>query len=479
VQPVVEPVRASCAGHPLATAAAYWLALATLAWGLLAFGSVYPWAYTPLAAGAVAAGVLGLASGPKFAPRSLLVALSLVAASVGLQMVPLPASTVKALSPSTDAALRQIDVTYSLGLNTSRALSLQPESTAVALGLFLAFALLFVGTTSLLSRIGAESFINALVILGVVAAFAGIIQKSFGTETIYGLWTPLEGRDPFGPFVNKNHFAGWMLMVLPVALGLFCSGVARGMRGVKPGVRERMLWFSSPEANKLVLLALAASVMLLSLVLTFSRSGLLAATATVVLIGLFFLRSTSSSGAKAVLAGFLVLMIVGIFAWAGTDAISQRLAQLDFDELSGRRGAWEDAWNVARRFPLTGTGSNTYGTAMLLYQENNTAEHFSSAHNDWLQIAAEGGLLVSVPVLIVLAILVIEIRRRLNEDKGSSYYWIRAGAALGLGAIGVQEIADFSLQMPGNAAMFAVVCAMAIHKRPSRRGIAGLDERAL
>lgn len=451
------------------TSAAYWLAVVTLTWGVMAFGSVYPWAFIPLGTGAAAAGVLGLASGREGPPRRLLVALGLVGLAICLQLVPVPASIANALSPSTATALQQIDVMYAAGLNTSHALSLQPDATAVALGLLLAFALLLAGTTRLLSSTGAERLITALVILGVVVSFIGLIQKSLGTAEIYGLWSPRQsGGSPFGPFVNKNHFAGWILMVLPLTLGLFCAGVARGMRGVKPELRERVLWVSSPEASKLVLLALAASVMLVSLVMTFSRSGLLAASAAGVLLGLLFLRSTASLGRKFVVGTLLVLMIVGVTSWVGTDPIVRRLADGDMSELGARRGAWEDAWSVAKKFPLGGTGINTYGTAMLLYQERYTTRHFSAAHNDYLQIAAEGGFLVGIPILLALIMLGAEIRRRLKEDKGSSYYWIRAGAMLGLVAIGVQEIADFSLQMPGNAAMFAVVCAIAIHGRPAR-----------
>ncbi|MDO8677214.1 MAG: hypothetical protein Q7R30_01425 [Acidobacteriota bacterium] len=55
-----------------------------------------------------------------------------------------------------------------------------------------------------------------------------------------------------------------------------------------------------------------------------------------------------------------------------------------------------------------------------------------------------------------------EVRRRFREDVGS-IWWIRMGAVIGLVAIALQSIAEFSLQMPGNAALFAVVAGLAIH----------------
>src|SRR5229473_3256674 len=64
---------------------------------------------------------------------------------------------------------------------------------------------------------------------------------------------------------------------LPVTLGQLCSGVALGRRGLKPGFRWTLLWLSSPDANRLLLLVGASAVMALSLILTMSRSGMAAA----------------------------------------------------------------------------------------------------------------------------------------------------------------------------------------------------------
>src|SRR5207248_10496984 len=119
-----------------------------------------------------------------------------------------------------------------------------------------------------------------LVTLGRVVAMIGIVQRPLFTGKIYGFWTPLAGPlrfgpggGPFGPFVNRNHFAGWMLMALPLSIGYFAAMVTRDIPGVKPGWRERVIWFSSNDANQAVLVGFAILVMGLSLVLTLSRSG--------------------------------------------------------------------------------------------------------------------------------------------------------------------------------------------------------------
>src|SRR5262249_18896780 len=98
--------------------------------------------------------------------------------------------------------------------------------------------------------------------------------------------------------------------------------------------------------------------------------------------------------------------------------------------------------------------------------------HFQEAHNDYLQIAAEGGLLVGLPALASLLIFAWHVRRRFQEaPKDGTTYWLRVGAVIGLVAIGLQSLFEFSLQMPGNAALFAVLVAIALHQSPHLRRV--------
>src|SRR4051812_6689970 len=162
-------------------------------------------------------------------------------------------------------------------------------------------------------------------------------------------------------------------------------------------------------------------------------------------------------------------MIAVATVWAGVDPTVSLLGEAATRDYAGRLGAWGDAWAVAKRYPLTGSGMDTYGVAMLFYQRFNTEVHYSAAHNDYLQVAAEGGLLVGIPALAALVALVWQIARRFKEETSASTYWLRCGATVGLLCIGFQEAGDFSLEIPGNAFLFAVLCAIAIHRTPARR----------
>ena len=94
------------------------------------------------------------------------------------------------------------------------------------------------GLARCLSKRSALRLLWFITWLGIALAVTGIVQRPLYSESIYGFWKPLTtGGHPFGPFVNKNHFAGWIVMALPLVLGYFCAIVSRGTQTVRPTLR--------------------------------------------------------------------------------------------------------------------------------------------------------------------------------------------------------------------------------------------------
>jgi O-antigen ligase len=459
-------------------AAAHVLPLVALAWGALAFGAVYPWAYWPLAALLVAAGLATLAvaerAGVDGTSRELKLALFGIGAAIALQIVPVPNAIVETISPQTQPLVARLSPAFAAGLQPLHSLSVWPRDTWTALALYVSLALLAVGAASLFSLVGSRYVVELLTGFGALFALIGIVQKSLSNRYLYGFWELELGRTPFGPFVNKNHFAGWMVMALPLTVALLVAGIDQGMQGVKRGWRHRVLWFASPEANRLILVAAAAVLMALSLMLTMSRSGITAFGLSMVITGWFVARGVHSRARRLAVVLCLILLATIVVVWSGPDVVASRFAAADWGEFNNRKGAWVDAWTVAREFPLAGTGLNTYWAAALFYQHHDMAYFFAQAHNDYLQLAAEGGLLVTVPAIVCLFVLVRDIRAAMRATPRDTSKWLRAGALASLIAIAFQETVEFSLQMPGNAALFAVVCAIAVH-RPATPAAAPLN----
>jgi len=455
------------------------LIVATVAWGALAFGAVYPWAYWPLLGASVGLGCVGLLASDDVATRRLNVPIALSVAAVflaaALTLVPLDRAVLAAVSPATERFLRQYNLTYRLAVATGgdlrHPLSINPGQTRLGVAFLGGFAILFLGLTRYLDGRKIRRILPGIVAVGVLLSLIGIIQRASYNGRIYGFWIPRAGLlpftsdgGPFGPFINRNHFAGWMLMALPLSLAYLAALFQTGMRGVRPDRGSRLAWFSSREANLGLLVSSGVLIMGLALLLTLSRSGITCLAVALLLSAITTVRRRVRLRG-AIYVAYLLAFVALTVSWAGIDAIAQRFERAD-DDLGGRLGAWSDALAVIRDFPVVGTGLNTYGTAMLLYQKHGVGlVHYAEAHNDYLQLLAEGGLLVTTPALIAVVLFALEVRRRFREAEDDlTGYWIRLGAVTAAMALGLQEAGEFSLQMPGNAALFVVICSFAVRR---------------
>jgi len=436
--------------------------LGLISWGALAFGAVYQWAFIPLYVGCAATGFAAFLQRRRTTATDvpLAVALLLLGAAIALQLVPLHPGVIRWLNPETDAFLQRYVLGYPAVVRW-HALSIEPSATLRALLALGAFALLLLGSARALTDTDTLQIVRGVSMLGVAMAIVGVAQKAMWNGKIYGFWTPQEAGNPFGPFVNRNHFAGWMLMALPLVIGYFCGRVARGMRDVKPGWRNRVVWFSSQDASKTILAGFAALLMALALVLSMSRSGALGLLVALVVSGWFVARRQSAGSRRAVIGLYLILVGCVVVWWTGIDRIADRFNEPGAVGLNGRLGIWADTWRIAGQYLLVGTGLNTFGTATLFYQTADLARHYVQAHNDYLQLLSDGGLLISLPVAILLAVFVGRVASRFRESSSDADYWIRIGAVTGILSIACQEAVDFSLQMPGNAVLFVILVVLA------------------
>jgi O-antigen ligase len=448
-----------------------------VAWGALAFGAVYAWAYGPLLVACGITGALGLFERGRQMPRAsrrMLLGLLVVLAAAGVQLLPLAPGTLEAISPGTPEFLRNFDLRYAVE-PSAHPLSINPPQTVRGLVFLAAFTLLLAGLARSLSRSRVRTLTVALVVFGTALALIGIVQKAvlgdhvYMGMKIYGFWTP-ESKlvVPFGPYVNRNHFAGWMLMGLPLAIGYLCALFEQGVQRTT-NWRSRLLWLSTPAGGGALLVLTACLLMSVSLVMSMSRSGMAGFALAAVLIGGRLLLALRGAAARLVAVVALALLVIVPAVSIGVDPMMERLSTDPRGSAATRLRVWTDSRAIIRDFPLTGTGLNTFGTATVLYHNGSREVVFQEAHNDYLQLLAEGGLLLAVPILVVVVLFVTAVRKRLREDDNRVSFWIRFGAIAGLLAIALQSLVEFSLQMPGNAAMFVVLAAISLHYSGSRR----------
>jgi hypothetical protein len=444
--------------------------MATLAFGVLAFGGVYPWAYWLLAFASAGLGLWAIVvcrAWRDWRVWRLAKVMALVAAAIALQMVPLPQAAAETISPNAAAVLGQYELAYAARQSDWTPISLAPWDTLVALVLFTAFALLLVGATRALRHMDVPALSDQLTILALLMGLIGIVQRVLtpaGSDLIYGLWQPQFDGDGFGPFVNRNHYAGWVVMLLPlVTARMVAATEAFGGLTAGAGAATRRL-VASHETGLAAFNAGVVVVLGIAVILSGSRSGLASLAVALATLAIFVVSRAGWSRRRMVVVLSVPLLLAVAMAWAGRDIAIRRFGQVPV-EIADRIAAWTDTLHIIGDFPVAGVGLGAYPKAMAVYQTAPTHTLFVQAHNDYLQVAAEGGLLVGLPALAALLLIGQGIRRRfmVGGDEPARY-WLRAGALAGLAGIAAQSLVEFSLQKPGNTVLFVVLVALALHR---------------
>ena len=165
--------------------------------------------------------------------------------------------------------------------------------------------------------------------------------------------------------------------------------------------------------------------------------------------------------------GWVLMAMIGLtviaMMYANLSALLERIDATLPSNLGGRLAVWRETWPMARDFRLTGIGVGAFERGMLVYQQSTRLIFFNHAHNEYLQVLVEGGLLLAVPAGMAILAGWWGVRQRINADR-TSVFWIRVGAASGMAAVAAQSLWDTGLRMPASAVLFAVIAAAAFHE---------------
>jgi putative inorganic carbon (HCO3(-)) transporter len=279
------------------------------------------------------------------------------------------------------------------------------------------------------------------------------------------VWRPLDtGARPYGPFVNRNHLATWIIMACPLAFGYL---LARAPQYETPRrFSQRIVNALNQLGTVRIWLVVAVCIMTLAVLLSGSRSGLIGLmTAFVVSAALTRGRGTLAVR-RWVIFQFTLLALV-VLSFANYDVLLRRLEEsmTRAQQSRGRLAIWRDTIRLIGDFPVTGTGTGTFGKAISVYQTAEPGYAIDQAHNHYLQAMAEGGASLLLPGTLAAGVFLLLASRSLQHDRSSSYL-IRAGACAGIAGVLVQSVWETGLTMPANALLFAVLAAIATCGEP-------------
>ena len=436
--------------------------MVVLAWVTFLAGGVYAWVWVP------AAGLLlgvALAVHPPVArdrDRALDITLIAVALACLAQLVPMPIELIRSIDPQAIAIRGALWLPPALTAPELPwiPITIAPYDTLAAAGILLSGLVMFWTCRRVCEQGGTGRLVRAIAFIGLIASVAAIVQRAQRIDLLYGIWRPLDtGARPYGPFVNRNHMATWIIMACPLAFGYL---LARAPRHETPHrFSQRVVNALNQLGTVRIWLVVAVCVMTLAVLLSGSRSGL---------IGLMtaFVLSTALTRGRGTLAvrrwvifQFTLLGLV-VLSFANYDVLLRRLEEsmTRAQESRGRLAIWRDTIRLIGDFPVTGTGAGTFGKAISVYQTAEPGYAIDQAHNHYLQAMAEGGASLLLPGALAAGIFLLLASRSLKHDLSSSYL-IRAGACAGIAGVLVQSMWETGLTMPANALLFAVLAAIA------------------
>lgn len=434
--------------------------LLILAWAPLPLGSNREWSLALLCAAIMLiAGVvaLGYVASPYRVPESMrryripILVLVLWAAFPLLQLVSPPAEL---------AAYSGLDVQRAYqGLKpvageVTSYLTIDRDSTARALLRQSALVGLFVIVLVVVDRLSRlKLLLGVMFVAGAAQALYGLLVYLGGSEA--GLWTPrISTQAITGTYVNQNHFAGLIEITLPVGLGFAFAALSSSQATFGPGVRMLLSQLMSRQA----LILFGVFLMLAALILTGSR-GALASLLIGILAALAIGYRARHPGDPALrLVVLLGAMIVGVLLWFGSGALGGKLDRLG--DAGDRAALREVSYELIGRNPLSGTGAGTYRWIFPAFKDERFGSGFyEHAHNDFLEILVEQGvvgfILVSIPVLLLLFAIARAYRRRHDLIARGAMFATLTGCI----SLLVHGLVDFNLQIPANAAYFSCLLA--------------------
>jgi O-antigen ligase len=309
-----------------------------------------------------------------------------------------------------------------------------------------------------------KGLVFALVSLGVFEALYGLIQYLTGWQYIFTYVKKYYLEDATGTYINRNHFAGFLEMILPFAVVFALLSAELLFKDTPREGRTFRRIFSRAELSSLAFWLFLAILLFVALVLSRSRMGIISALVSVAAVLTLSGAAPMRARTKMAVAALFFLGALGLIVWIGSDPVMSRFETLGQEySLSGqnRISIWRDTLGLIRHHPLLGTGLGSFSVVYPSVQTSFLTLLVEHAHCDYLEVASElglpGGILVFGSIFWVLA-QAVRHHRKTRE---------RFGKAVSLGCIGsitailVHSLADFNLYIPANALVFTTILALA------------------
>jgi O-antigen ligase len=274
-----------------------------------------------------------------------------------------------------------------------------------------------------------------LLSLGFLISLFGIIQHFTFNGKLYWVRSFSFLGVPFGPFTNRDHFAGFVELIIPVGLSML---LLRGTR-----------------RDQVPLVALLTIVPIGAVFLSASRGGIITVGMELVLLTLFLRRRPVGFTRGMAVLGVL-LLAAAFVGWLGIGTALERFGTLRSGGVTEIR-RWimiRDSWKICLAHPVFGSGLGTLETAYPMYASYYDGLVVNHSHNDFIETFAETGFAGALCCALFLFGVFRFALREIGVDRDPFDRAVRAGALIACAGFLIHAMVDFNLHIPSNALLF-------------------------
>ncbi|MGA1795429.1 MAG: O-antigen ligase family protein [bacterium] len=437
----------------------------------LAFGSVHIWAYT-LVELIVFCLLILWAARKVLSPHDMddvggtreltpvYISFIIFFSFVLLQIIPVPPQVIRFFSP------RAFDL-YSMAIPGYekdalwRGLSIYPHASTIALIKYAAYAgVFFLVTQDIRERKRINRLVMAMICAGSFEAIYGLYGYFSKNYSIFGFSRIHMPGPATGTYVNRNHFAGYLGMIVFVGIGYLLSTMPMKIRQDR-GWRHRLVsLFNSAKTPERGLVLIMIITMILGIIFSLSRMGVFSFVVSLLLM--IFLALVNRQ--RRMVSIIFIIFALGLSAslWYGLDPLIDRYHHTA-ESYINRAVVWESTRRLIEDYPVTGSGLGTYESIFQRYKPRDFSHHlliYDHAHNDYLEILSEVGIIGILPLLFGgIYFLMLLFKKWIKSENGLS-------TQISLGGIGamlyilLHSLTDFNMHIPANAMTLCIIMGL-------------------
>jgi O-antigen ligase len=377
---------------------------------------------------------------------------------VALQLVPLPVRAAEWLRPNHPG---WNVITSGSQTTHFSSLSIAPYYTRTHLLVLACCVVVYFFARSLGQQRGSRRrLMGWLLILGGFEALYGLLQYLSGWQQIFAYVKKYNLEEATGTYINRNHYAGLLEMIIPFGIALLLYEHSKLSRLGLSAARWKAILVRG-GLSRMGLGLFAVIVMLAALLSSRSRMGIIAAVSSFAVMSVF---SGFQRRAGAWLGALIMICVTVLVLWIGAGSALGRFGSISNEYLSSndsRLSLWRDTARLVGAHPLIGSGLGTFPVAFTAVQTTFLGKFVNHAHNDYLELASDLGIPAALLFFGSVVLLLTNLAKRAVSSEAGFEKAVALGCLGSIAAILLHSLTDFNLYIPANALLFSLILGLA------------------